>query len=73
VGSSVDFYSQFENRYFALAQVALLVSRMRHVRAHRKPHSVNAFPFSGTITLVRLPCMAATNFSAVGSMIGKLP
>jgi hypothetical protein len=37
------------------------------------PQTLNGFPFSGTITLLALPFMAATNLSAFGSMMGKLP
>src|SRR5262249_27305497 len=36
-------------------------------------HTEMALPFSGTITLVACPCMAAMNFSAVASMIGNDP
>ena len=36
-------------------------------------HTLNGFPFSGTITFVVSPFIAATNASAFGSMIGNEP
>src|SRR3989442_11431955 len=39
----------------------------------RVNQTVNALPFSGTMTLVAEPCMAATNPSAFFSMIGNDP
>ena len=38
-----------------------------------KAYTEKALFFSGTITFVELPFIAATNLSAFGSIIGKLP
>jgi hypothetical protein len=59
----------------ATAQRAILRGP-RYARAPQddgSSHTVNALPFSGTITFVICPCIAATNLSAFGSMIPNEP